>query len=185
MNTGGFIWDTYHMGWLLSLFFSLLLIYVHEYGCCFIKEIFLSAGMQTLDTLRWFPFVGLYTHLGQRQKCLFTPMSQSRLPDRLIKGHNYFPWDLSICPSLTAEGGNCFPTLGKCRRFWLLPPIQRDPRDVSYFQLPAPTTRTRRAESADQNLAQVQSQCFSQEQTWAECRYDLLQSSEEKAGEVL
>lgn len=71
-------------------------------------------------------------------------MSQSELPDRLIKGYNYFPWDFSICPSFTAGGGNCFPTLGNCRRFWLLPPIQRDPWDVSYYQLPAPTTRAHR-----------------------------------------
>lgn len=133
-----------HMGWLLSLFFPLILIYVHIDGC-FIKETnILCRNIDTLDTLRWFPFVGLYRHSGQRQKCLFTPMSQSQLPDRLIKGHNYFPWDLSICPSLTAGGGNCFPTLGKCRRFWLLPPIQRDPWDVSHYQLPAPTTRTHR-----------------------------------------
>lgn len=109
-------------------------------------------------------------------------MSQSQLPDRLIKGHNYFPWDLPICPSLTAEGGNCFPTLGKCRRFWLLPPIQRGPWDVSYYQLPAPTTRTQRAEHWPEFGPGTES-VFSQDQsqqTWAECRYGLLQNSEKK-----
>jgi len=58
------------------------------------------------------------------------------------KGNNYFPWDLSICSVLTAGGGNCFPILGKFRRSWLLPPIQRDLWDVSYYQLPALTKRT-------------------------------------------
>lgn len=158
----------------------LFLIYVHIYGWCLIKEI--NFTCRNIDTrLRWFPFVGLYRHLGQRQKCFFTPMNQSWLPDRLIKGHNYFPWDLSICPSLTAGGGNCFPTLGKCRRFWLLPPILRDPWAVSYYQLPAPTPRTHRKHRADQNLAQVQSQSFSQDQSQqTECRCGLPQTVKKK-----
>lgn len=51
-----------------------------------------------------------------------------------------------------------------------------------------PLGLAQRAQSPFQNLAQVQSQSFSQDlsqQTWTECRHGLLKNSEEKAGEVL
>lgn len=101
------------------------------------------------------------------------------------KGHNYFPWDLSISPILQLEEEIAFPSwenLEDFDCFLLFSRILGMYHITSFHSLPQGLTL--RAQNAWQVCTPSFSRDLSQ-QGWTECRCRHLQNSEEKAVEVL